>query len=154
MKYILSALVSVLWLSIISIGVAFLFIWLLPHCFYSAWWKVLILVIFGTSVFKWIWNSIVPYLAVVPICYIGDKLAAWKTSCVSAAIPPGVIGVLCIMDFWIISRGIPFDAKDWIFAVVWNYVVASCYFHIALAFITRYNDAPNSDQYKIRENAA
>lgn len=142
MKCLISSIFSLLWMSVISIAAAFLFTWLLPYCFYSAWWKVLIVVIFGVALFEKVWNSFVPHLSVYPIVYIANKLNAWKPSMICAIFPSIIVGVCCIANFWIISKGISFDFKDWISAIVWNYVVASCYFHLALAFISMFNDDP------------
>lgn len=140
MKFIISSIFSLLWMSVISIAAAFLFTWLLPYCFYSAWWKVAILVIFGTAFFEKIWNSFVPQLSVYPVVFIASKLNSWKSSMVCATIPSIIVGIFCIVNFWVISKDISFGFKDWISAIVWNYIVASCYFHLSLAFISMYND--------------
>ncbi len=144
MKHILSALFGLIWLSLISVGAYYLFLWLLPYCFYSAWWKVIIMAIFGTAIFLKLWNSVVPILAVYPIVFVANKLSSWKAAIISSAIPCMVIGITCILNFWLMTQGIPFDFKDWISAIVYNYVVASCYFHLTLAFMSMYNGEPKN----------
>lgn len=138
MKRFLAILLSFTWMSFISIGLFFLFFWLLHYCFFSAWWKVLVMAIFGAGLFITIWNLIVPQLVIVPVGYVATKLKEFKASAISAAVPPMIVGIQCIVEFWLISKCIPFDAKDWVSAIVWNAVVFKSYFALIRGFFNIY----------------
>lgn len=134
MKRIISATFSFIWLSTISIAGAFLLLWLSPYIFVSSWWKVAILLVFGTWFLEKLWNLVVPILATAPVVFAATKCNAERYSWIASSIPPVLIGIWCIYKFWTIYSGIPFDAKDWVMSIVWNYISASCFYHLFSSF--------------------
>lgn len=132
MKAFLSSVFGFVWMTIISVGVAYLLMWILPYCFYSAWWKVIFLVLFGTAIFNSVWNAIIPYLAICPVAYISSKADDWKYTMIFAALPSVFVGIYCLYRFWfVLAPNVPFDGKDWVSSIVWSYVVLSCFYHLS-----------------------
>lgn len=142
MKNLILALSAFLWMTIVSLAGALFLLWLAPYCFVSSWLKVIAIAVFGTWIFKKVWNFSFPYVSLFPVAYFTSKFGANNSSYIAGAVPPVIICVSSLIYFWVALSDITFDAKDWITASIWNYVTISCFYHLSLGQLSLIGRAP------------